>query len=302
MAEEIGFDGASSLVRNLSAMFMQDNNKYTVSYKNGNYTEVTENKDSDWVTTKYGNTDYNYALDDMGELNFYKILRQHKLYVAYNVNHTIPNIINRKEGQITRLQLGAAKAELAIPEDVSCVCIDNSSYIYKDDYLYIELHGSKSENVFIAIDYAGQSTSIMSGKANELILFADFHEDPEHLRCFGGEHFKIDYIYEGGIVSETKTAFESKQYEFDVFAYRADILDEDENLEKIIGIIPIPYIIKEDDIAVFSQDHLCYMTYIIEFNDDSEVEVYNKYYQEFTPEEAKSVKDFWEGLIKAEEQ
>ncbi len=291
-------DGVTSLTKNFSMIFMQDINKYTISSKNGNYTEITKTEDSDLVNSKYDNNEYKYTIDDIGDVDFYKLLRQHKLYGAYNVNHIIPNIIERKDGQITRLQLGAAKAELAIPEDIVVVCIENSAYIHVGDNLYMELHGSKTEDKFVAIDYCAQNISVM--KSGEVLQFAEFSENPENLLSFGSDHYKIEYLYDGGVISDIKIGFENSQYEFDVFSYRADILNEDGTIEKIIGINPIPYIIKDDDIIEFSQDHLLYMSYIIEFNEDEEVEVYNKYYQEFTLVEAESVKDFWEGLIKAE--
>lgn len=302
------FSGVNIALKKFSMIYNQNLNKHTISSNNGDYTEITKAGISDFVNAKYGEDEPKYVLDDMGELNYYRILQQHKTYKSYNVNHTIPSIIEKKNGQITRIQLGKAKAELAIPEDIVIILVDNSAYIYNDDKLYIELHGSKTENKYVVIDYYSESYSVMEG--DKLILYGEFVETPESLKTFGsdgiaGGDFNIEYEYEDGIISDIKVGTNNKYFDTSsdtgFFSYRADIMAEDtESVEKVIGIYPIPFIIKDDDIIEFNQDHHLYLTYILEYDEDGELELDCSYYCDLSLSEAMSVNEFWSNLIKAE--
>lgn len=291
----------------------QKNKRFEIEDKNGDYISI-ESPDTDELSSiktkigehniefKYGNyweSDIvNYKKDIV---SYNQLLWQYKTVSSYNVEHSMPGIIRSSSNKILELTLGKANISLAVPEDVTAISLNtNSAYIFyndsedgKSDKVYLEVHGSKTSNIAVIIDYSSSSSYVI--KNGEIITNCLFEEkDPEHL-TFGQFHLDdLKYVYIDGVVSDV---YKQKGHDNTrTFSYRADICDEDGEIEKIIGIIPVPYIITFDDIITFDSDHKLYKTYIIEKDEEGNDYICN-FYSDFSAEEAANINNFWAKLV-----
>ena len=270
----------------------------------GNFINVVRTPNADIASGKINNEIFNTDMDnDHSEISYLSLLKQYKIHKAYKIDHQIPNIINKKNGQILSLQLGEAKIELAIPYDIQVLCVDNSAYVYissedeEKDRLYLEIHGSVMDDICAVIDYDTNTGYVM--RNNNIIIDMEYYKSPELITRFSSEFFDVKNQIEDEIVSDTCASSENNKINF--FGYRIDILNDNQKVEKIIGITPIPFIIGLDNILYFTEDHNLYRMFIIEKDDNEKDELVYNYYTSLTPEDAKYVDNFWKDLLKNSE-
>lgn len=290
--------------------------KYSISYgletiyeladeTKDNFINVIRTPNADIASGKTNQELFNVEMDnDKSELSYMSLLKQYKLHKMYNINHQIPNIINKKNGQILSIQLGETKIELAIPYDIQVICVDNSAYVYtsstgseEKDKLYLEIHGSKLDDIGIVIDYSSNTSYVMKG--DNIIIDAEFYKSPDIISRFSSQIFDVKNNIIDGIISDTSASSENNKINF--FGYRIDIVDENEKVEKIIGISPIPFIIGLDDISYFTEENNLYKIFIIEKDDKENDEVCYNYYISLKPEDVEYVDNFWKDLLKNSE-
>jgi hypothetical protein len=212
------------------------------------------------------------------------------------------------------MRLGYAKVELAIPEDIQYIIVDNSAYIFANDpktntnRLSMELHGSKTTNAYIDIDYVEQHSYIV--RNNEVIMDVSFDQFPNNIKEYYCVYrYYLQYQFSDNIITDILVEPQLHSYYYNginqknkLFSYRVDIVgDDEETVEKIIGIAPIPFIVTMDDIIIPDSDHYLYKTFIKEYEDDGSLGFEAEYYISYTYDEVDKVQEFWESIVHQDE-
>lgn len=199
-----------------------------------------------------------------------------KRQFSISMKNTLPAFESYTAGDILNIKFESkADISITVPEDSHYTYFPgtNSCYIFKDEDIegnmedtgigdmVNAIYSSKSGRYKLMVDYTCNETFLLD-RMDNVISSTKFGNGIYDINVATYKDYgKINYIHTGkDIICDIKKDYENS----DLFCIRVDMLNEDDEVDKIIVIYPIPYLVTLDDLHVFDEETKLYCS--LEYN------------------------------------
>lgn len=201
-----------------------------------------------------------------------------KRQFSISMRNTLPAFESYIAGDILNIKFESkADISITVPEDSHYTYFPgtNSCYIFKDvdlpdnmkdtgiGDLVNSIYSSKSGRYKLMVDYTCGECFLLD-RMDNVISNTKFGKNIYDINeAIYKDYGKVNYLHDESdfkIISDIKKDYENS----DLFCIRVDMLDDNDEVDKVIVLYPVPYLVTLDELYVFDEETKLYCS--LEYN------------------------------------